>query len=63
MHFFGGGYIDIKPPGAGWNKAFDKVDTQALEKALEAFGIQGKNLVAIKNTFMSKFNVYNNRLI
>ena len=27
MHFFGGGYIDIKPPGAGWNKAFDKLET------------------------------------
>ena len=27
MHFLGGGYIDIKPPGAGWNKAFDKLET------------------------------------
>ena len=28
MHFLGGGYIDIKPPGAGWNKAFDKLETK-----------------------------------
>ena len=25
MHFFGGGYIDIKPAGLGWVDAFDKL--------------------------------------
>ena len=30
-----------------WSKAFDRVDTMALEEALKAYGINGKFLKAI----------------
>ena len=32
-----------------WNKAFDRVNTPALEDALVAYGIQGKFLETIRN--------------
>lgn len=40
-----------------WSKAFDRVDTLALEEALKAYGINGKFLKAIKSTFERTFKV------
>ena len=40
-----------------WNKAFDKVDTNALADALKAYGIGGNFLQSIISTFRIEFRV------
>ena len=55
MHFYGGGYSDVKVPGGSWVQAFDDLKKDPL-KLLNGYHEQGPNDIAGDTTVQAMWN-------